>query len=152
MEISLIEKREIEALMAAPLIKGYAELIGLEKSMEIATGVIQELARDAGRQIAAERGSNTLRDLADVVKNLWSHGGENLKVEFIELSENMLDFRVTSCRYTEQYANLGLGEFGYCLSCSRDAAFAEGFNPKIKMSRTQTVMEGAPYCDFRFTL
>ena len=152
MEIRLIEKREIEALMAAPLIKGYAELIGLEKSLEIATGVIQELARDAGRQIAAERGANTLIDLADVVKKLWSHGGENLKVEFIELSENMLEFRVTRCRYTDQYANLGLGDFGYCLSCSRDAAFAEGFNPKIKMSRTQTVMEGAPYCDFRFTL
>lgn len=152
MEISLIEKREIEALMAAPLIKGYAELIGLEKSLEIATGVIQGLARDAGRQIAAERDSNTLSDLADVVKKLWSHGGENLKVEFIELSETVLDFRVTGCRYTEQYTNLGLGKFGYCLSCSRDAAFAEGFNPKIKMSRTQTIMEGAPYCDFRFTL
>ena len=152
MEVSLIEKREIEALIAAPLIKGYAELIGLEKSLEIAAGVIQGLARDAGRQIAAERGSNTLRDLADVVKSLWSHGGEALELEFIEVSETVLEFRVTRCRYTEQYKNLGIGEFGYCLSCSRDAAFAEGFNPKINMSRTQTIMEGAPYCDFRFTL
>ena len=152
MEISLIEKREIEALIAAPLIKGYAEQIGLEKSLEIAAEVIRGLARDAGRQIAAERGSNTLRDLADVVKSLWSHGGEALELEFIEVSETVLEFRVTRCRYTEQYANLGFGEFGYCLSCSRDAAFAEGFNPKIKMSRTQTVMEGEPYCDFKFTL
>ena len=152
MEISLIEKREIEALIAAPLIKGYAELIGFEKSLEIAAGVIRGLARDAGRQIAAERGSGTLRDLADVVKMLWSRNGEALEVEFIELSETVLDFRVTRCRYAEQYANLGFGKFGYSLSCTRDAAFAQGFNPKIKMSRTQTIMEGSPYCDFRFTL
>ena len=152
MEISLIEKREIEALIAAPLIKGYAELIGLEKSLEIAAGVIRGLARDAGRQIAAEKGSNSLRNLTDVVKTLWSHSGEALEVEFIEVSETVLGFRVTRCRYAEQYANLGLRKFGYSLSCSRDAAFAQGFNPKIKMSRTQTIMEGAPYCDFRFTL
>ena len=152
MEISLIEKREIEALIAAPLIKGYAEIIGFEKSLEIAAGVIRELARDAGRQLAADRGSNSLRDLADVVKTLWSHGGEALDVEFIELSETVLDFRVTRCRYAEQYEHLGLGKFGYSLSCSRDAAFAEGFNPEIRMSRTQTIMEGAPYCDFRFRL
>jgi len=152
MEISLMEKRKIEALIAVPLIKGYAELIGLEKSLEIAAGVIRGLARDAGRQMAAERGSNCLRDLADIVKTLWSRSGEALEVEFIELSEAVPDFRVTRCRYAEQYENPGLRKFGYCLSCIRDAAFAEGFNPKIKMSRTQTIMEGAPYCDFRFTL
>jgi hypothetical protein len=28
----------------------------------------------------------------------------------------------------------------------------KGFNPKIKFKRTQTIMEGAPYCDFRYTL
>jgi hypothetical protein len=43
-------------------------------------------------------------------------------------------------------------EFGYCLSCSRDAVFAEGFNPRLKLQRIQTIMEGAPHCDFRFSL
>lgn len=151
MEISLIEKREIEALIAAPLIKGYAELIGFKKSLEIAAGVIRGLAHDAGRQMAAERGSNSLRDLADVVKTVWAHGGEALDVEFGKISDAVLDFRVTRCRYAEQYETLGLSKFGYSLSCSRDVAFAEGFNPKIKMSRTQTIMKGASFCAFRFT-
>jgi fumarate reductase iron-sulfur subunit len=152
MGISLIEKREIEALIAVALIKGYAEVIGLEKSLEIAAGVIRGLARDAGRQTAAERDSNSLRDLGDVVKTLWSHSGEALEVEFIKLSETVLEFRVTRCRYAEQYENLGLRKFGYTLSCSRDVDFAQGFNPRIKMSRTQTIMEGASCCDFKFTL
>jgi hypothetical protein len=28
----------------------------------------------------------------------------------------------------------------------------EGFNPKIKLERTQTIMEGSDHCDFRYTL
>jgi hypothetical protein len=27
----------------------------------------------------------------------------------------------------------------------------DGFNPDLKLTRTQTVMEGASHCDFRFT-
>ena len=41
---------------------------------------------------------------------------------------------------------------GYCLSCCRDEAFIAGFNPSITLTRTQTIMEGAPVCDFRFML
>ncbi len=32
----------------------------------------------------------------------------------------------------------------------RDEALIEGFNPEIKLHRTQTIMEGATFCDFRF--
>lgn len=38
------------------------------------------------------------------------------------------------------------------LSCNRDFSLVEGFNPAVKLTRTQTVMEGASYCDFRFKL
>lgn len=34
---------------------------------------------------------------------------------------------------------------------NRDHAMIDGFNPAIKLTRTQTVMEGATHCDFRFT-
>ncbi len=50
------------------------------------------------------------------------------------------------------YRALGLGELGASLSCQRDFALAQGFNPSIELTRTQTIMGGAPYCDFRFLL
>lgn len=52
----------------------------------------------------------------------------------------------------EDVSDLGWAEFGYLLSCGRDFPMIEGFNPKIRMRRTQTVMEGAENCDFRFEL
>jgi len=39
---------------------------------------------------------------------------------------------------------------GPVLSCIRDFSFITGFNPQIELNRTQTIMEGAKYCDFRF--
>jgi len=47
---------------------------------------------------------------------------------------------------------MGIKDLGFCLSCCRDEAFARGFNPLIKLVRTQTIMEGGPVCDFRFEM
>jgi hypothetical protein len=50
------------------------------------------------------------------------------------------------------YRTLGLADLGASLSCQRDYALTEGFNPTIQLVRTQTIMEGASHCDFRFRL
>ena len=47
---------------------------------------------------------------------------------------------------------LGIPEIGALLSCNRDFSLVEGFNPAVKLTRTQTMMEGASHCDFRFEL
>jgi hypothetical protein len=48
------------------------------------------------------------------------------------------------------YRALGLEDLGGSLSCVRDFALVEGFNPDLELVRTQTLMEGASRCDFRF--
>jgi hypothetical protein len=48
------------------------------------------------------------------------------------------------------YRALDLADLGSSLSCQRDFALSEGFNPEIQLTRTQTLMEGAACCDFRF--
>jgi hypothetical protein len=40
---------------------------------------------------------------------------------------------------------------GYLVHCNRDHAMIDGFNPDLKLTRTQTVRESASHCDFRFT-
>jgi fumarate reductase iron-sulfur subunit len=80
---------------------------------------------------------------------LWSEGGA-LEIEVSEANTTKCSMNVTRCRYAEMYKRLGLGDYGHLLSCSRDFAFVEGFNPNIKLTRTQTIMEGADFCDFRF--
>ncbi len=79
----------------------------------------------------------------------WSEGGA-LEIEILEKSPERLDFNVTRCKYAEMYRALGLADLGGSLSCLRDHALIEGFNPDVTLTRTQTIMEGASHCDFRF--
>jgi hypothetical protein len=50
------------------------------------------------------------------------------------------------------YRAMGLGEIGHLLSCNRDGDFCIGYNPEMKLERTQTIMKGASHCDFRYSL
>ncbi len=70
----------------------------------------------------------------------------------VELSEESFAFDVTRCRYAEMYRSLGMEDLGATLSCNRDGALIEGFNPNVEFTRTQTIMGGADRCDFRFSL
>jgi len=149
--IPLIAQREIEANIAVALINRYAAKLGRPQAIAIARETIQSLAESAGRQMAVAMGSHSLEDLAQVVRVVWAREGA-LEILFIDTPRDRLAFDVHRCRYAELYDRLGIRDMGIHLSCCRDAAFARGFNPAIQMERTRTIMEGAPSCDFRFTL
>lgn len=48
------------------------------------------------------------------------------------------------------YRALGVPELGALFSCNRDYALINGFNPAASLERTQTIMQGATHCDFRY--
>jgi len=150
-DVRLLERREIEAGIAAPLLEGFIKEFGEERALAAALAVISGQAGRAGEAAAARFGVRGLEGLARAVREMWSAGGA-LTVEFLEEGPSRRFFNVTRCGYAESYERMGVRRFGGCLSCSRDAAFAAGFDPAIRMERTRTIMEGAPHCDFRFYL
>ena len=80
----------------------------------------------------------------------WTRAGA-LELHVIEDTEQRLAFDVTRCRYAEMYRALGIPELGEVLSCQRDAALIDGFAADVTFTRTQTIMQGAPCCDFRYS-
>ena len=93
-------------------------------------------------------GGNDLTRFAGALEN-WKKG-DAYRMETLEETPERLSFNVTRCRYAEMYRSLGIPEVGALLSCNRDFSLVEGFNPAIALTRTQTIMQGAPHCDFRF--
>jgi hypothetical protein len=148
--VGILVRREIEALLAVPLIRGFMEEVGREKAMDIVGNVIRDLALQSGRLLATLSGGNSMESLAKGVP-LFSQGGA-LEIDVLEAGRDKISMNVTRCRYAEMYKEHGMEEFGYLLSCGRDFSLVEGFNPKIRLTRTQTIMEGADHCDFRFTM
>ncbi len=146
--LSMLTRREIEARLITPMIEAFAEQIGFDRSIEIAGRVIRQIAQEQGCNFAKSMGGCTLADFARLV-DAW--GKDNaLQSEIIAQDGNRFYFNVLRCRYADLYRHLGIPELGKILSCNRDEALVEGFNPDIKLTRTQTIMEGAAFCDFRF--
>jgi L-2-amino-thiazoline-4-carboxylic acid hydrolase len=146
--VSLLQRRAIEARVLGPLIRGFANELGTPKTLEIVRRVIVELARESGNDLAQSLGESTLEAFASAL-DIWKEGGA-LEIEMLSATSDQLDFNVTRCRFAEMYRSLGLADLGSSLSCQRDFALVEGFNPEIGLTRTQTIMEGASHCDFRF--
>jgi hypothetical protein len=150
-EINNLQRREIQAPLVVSLIREFSTIIGHEKAMSIARTAIQKDAVRAGQSMAAKFGGNDLTELLQVVREIWAGAGA-LEFEVTEQTEKVLAFNVHRCLYAELYDRTGIKEYGDCLSCCRDEAFILGFNRRIKLSRSQTIMQGAAICDFRFTL
>ena len=148
--VPTILRREIEALMAVPLIKAYIDALGREKALKVAEKIVRCLALQSGEMLAGIAGGNTIEHLQKAIP-MFSVGGA-LEMEEVERSDTKSGFNVTRCKYAEMYKKHGLEDFGYLLSCGRDFALFEGFNPEMKFTRTQTIMEGADICDFRLEL
>uniref|UniRef100_UPI0023800372 L-2-amino-thiazoline-4-carboxylic acid hydrolase n=2 Tax=Serratia TaxID=613 RepID=UPI0023800372 len=89
-----------------------------------------------------------LRSFA-ALQYLWEKD-DALRVEVINQDEQHFDYNVTRCRYAEMYHEMGLGDIGHLLSCARDSQFIVGYAPDVELQRTQTIMSGAPCCDFRY--
>jgi hypothetical protein len=144
-----LERRKIEASVLIPMVQAFQSAVGKERANEIAGRVIRELARKDGERWAREFGDDLIA--MEKVCQVWSGGG-SLEMEWLRKSSENLDFNVTRCRYAEFYKDLGFPELGYLFHCNRDFAMAEGFSRRIELRRTQTIMEGADHCDFRFRI
>lgn len=145
--ITHLERRKIEAGVLIPMLQAFQRAMGVEAANAIAREVIVELARQDGERWSAQFGAD-LEGLRET-SALWSAGG-SLEIEPLEASADALAFNVRRCRYAEYFRDLGLAELGFLFHCSRDFAMVEGFAKELTLERTQTIMQGAAHCDFRF--
>ena len=70
----------------------------------------------------------------------------------VKATPDAVELNVTGCRYAEFYKHIGAPELGFLLTCSGDMDFfhAEGFAANVRLTVTQTIMQGASHCDFRW--
>ena len=146
--VDILTRREIEARIVAPLFEAFAAEIGRERALEILKDTIQKIAQQQGAELALQIGGKTLAQFT-VALEAWKEG-DAMDMDVLEQNDEKLSFNVTRCRYAEMYRQLGIPELGRILSCGRDFALMAGFNPEINLTRTQTIMEGAACCDFRY--
>jgi hypothetical protein len=149
-KIGVLTRRDVEARILSPVIEALGESFGRDEVLAVVQSTIVKIAREQGADLSNLLGNNSLQHFSETLQ-YWTRD-DALEIELVEESEDVLSFNVTRCRYAELYDSLGIRDIGTIFSCARDFALVEGFNPDVTLTRTQTIMEGAPFCDFRYRL
>lgn len=147
--LPILEQRRIEANIIKPIYDEMVARLGKDEAQAILSTAITKDSIAHGQAYSADlKEEGKLEDFHALLPQ-WKADGA-LEVDMLEESTTRVHYNVTRCKYAEMYREMGLDEIGGILSCGRDGTFCTGFNPKIKLDRTQTIMQGASHCDFRY--
>lgn len=148
-KLPIIQRRRIEAELLKEVYQTLVERSGVDEAKAVITESVRRSAINHAKIFAeqAEGGTN-LESFIGIQSNWIAENA--LEIEVVHRDSERFEFNVTRCRYAEMYQEIGLGEVGGLLSCNRDRAFCEGYDSHLKMTRTQTIMEGASHCNFRY--
>ena len=149
MDIPLIEQVKIQAQVLVPLVKALQAELGEERANAIVRKALGDLYRKHGEKWWRAQGA---RDLGEKMASAFEMfaAGDALEYEVVKRTQDAFEVNVTDCRYARFYNEIGAPALGFLLTCSADFSHAQGFAAEIKLTRTQTIMQGARHCDFRY--
>jgi hypothetical protein len=149
--LGILARRRIEAEIIKPIYEILKRDYGIEKAQAVIAEAVQGEAIRAGQQFAAAEPDGTGIESFIALQVLWEKD-DALEVDVLRADSQHYDYDVKRCSYAQMYHAMGLGEIGHLLSCARDSLFIAGYDPRIQLTRTSTVMQGGARCDFRYEM
>ena len=151
MDIPLIQQVRIQAQVLVPLVRTLQEALGEQEANAIVRKALAPLYRSYGeRWWEAQNTPDLGQKMASAFANFAA--ADALDLDVVRQTADAFDVDVVGCRYAEFYKAIGAPELGFLLACSADFALAEGYGAGVTPTRTQTIMQGASHCDFRYAL
>ncbi|HET7490273.1 MAG TPA: L-2-amino-thiazoline-4-carboxylic acid hydrolase [Bradyrhizobium sp.] len=149
MSVSVIQQAKIQAQVLVPLVKALQAELGEERANALVRKALGDTWRRYGEEFWRKKNEKNLGKA--IASAFATYAAEDaLHYSVVEQSEDAFAINVTGCRYADFYQELGEPELGFLLVCSADFSTVEGFGPDVKLTRTQTIMQGASHCDFRY--
>ncbi len=140
----ILEATKIQARAVIPIVKALEKELGKARAHEIVGKAIAE----SYVQYREKRGFEP-----DNHPRVELETGPDFPVEreVVEDTESRFGFNITGCQFAEYFRAIGEPEIGALMTCGVDFAAEAKMRPGWTFSRTQTRMQGAPHCDFRWT-
>jgi hypothetical protein len=149
MSATVLERTKIQAQVLVPLVKAMQAELGEARTNALVRKTLGDLYRGYSEQFAQAKKEVDLGKFVDSAFKTYARD-DALEYDVIEQSEDAFAINVRRCRYAEFYKELGEPELGFLLVCTADFAVADGFAGDVRLTRTQTIMQGAGHCDFRY--
>jgi len=132
-----------------PVLQGLAKEFGEDNFHKALRKVASECALKAGQDNARHLASNDLAAFKGAGEPGY-FGKHVFTLGMVEDTPKAFEVKVTECLYAKVFREMGAAELGYSLICHRDYADCQGFNPRITMIRSKTLMQGDDCCNHRF--
>ncbi len=133
-----------------PVMKALAGKLGPEKFIAGLRETVCELAAERMKRAPIPR-----RDFAAFranMKQMPPMYRAALQYEVLQETEDTLEYKVHGCLWAKTFREEGAGDIGAAYVCAADFAIAAAFNPKLKLEREKTLMEGHDCCHFKYTM
>lgn len=150
MDVPVIAQAKIQARVLVPLVKALQAELGEDRANAIVRRALGDMYRSLGEKWWRAQAPKSWGENMASAFAMYA-AGDALDYQVVEQSEDTFEIDVTGCRYAQFYKELGVPELGFLLVCGADFPMAEGFGSDITLTRTQTIMQGASHCDFRYT-
>ena len=152
-KISWLELVKIQARVLLPVLRALRKELGAERANQLVADALRDWSRQIYQKIS-EQVPGQPREKFDAMLGAWMPKiGSDVDIDTIRRTPEHWDFNITGCRYADFFRQLGEPELGALLMCEQDVHVTEVLgNPEVKLERTQTIMKGAGYCDFRWSL
>ena len=149
MSLPIIEQAKIQAQVLVPLVTALQGELGERRANALVRRALGDIYRRYGEEFWRNKREKSVGNVMASAFATFARG-DALDYQVREQSQDAFAIDVTGCRYAEFYKELGEPVLGFLLVCSADFLMAEGFDPDITLTRTQTIMQGASHCDFRY--
>jgi predicted hydrocarbon binding protein len=152
-DISFLKQAKLQARVVVPILRALRGRLGKAEADELVAGALREWSRDQFHQVAEAAAGASLENWQRIWADALQKIGDGFEMDMLHDDEVSQDFNVTRCPYAEFFHALGEPELGAVLLCEQDVHLAEEVGGEdVRFERTQTIMQGAAYCDFRIRM
>ena len=130
------------------LIRELQDKLGEEKTHEIVYPLFERMFVDWAKKSVEDSPINSLGDYIEYDQRAFT---KTHTIEIKEATSTKYLAHVTECVFAKVFRGMGASKIGHDFICATDYACTSAYNPKLKLTRTKTLMQGAPYCDFCYT-
>jgi len=142
--VTMLEAVKIQARALIPIVRALEAELGKEKAHALVGKALAEAQASFVASRTAERDSHPRVDGAAFPYPVESR--------LVEDTERSLAIDMTACEFAKYFRSIGEPEIGALMTCGVDFAVNAKLRPSWELTRTQTQMQGAPFCDFRWRL
>ena len=148
--IPLLEEAKLQAAVLVPILRAARAQLGKEAADRLIGDALRQWAKDLYHRMGEKQTGDQRQKWDAAWAEFRPRIGNAVDREMLKDEPGVREYNVTRCAYAEFFKALGEPELGTILLCDSDFHLADVGGDKVELQRTQTIMKGAAYCDFRY--